>query len=178
MQRERVPLLIAAAMLIGCSGTESQTPTEFVPPTTPVAVARVSLPGTVVVNPNGEISPSPIVLRAADGTIVGLQGMEAASMASVIGAEVRAWGTLDGTQLDVDSFLVLAVDGLPASDGVLELTGESYALRLTDGGQRDVINPPAALKAHVGERVWLTGADDAPPTAFGVITTSANIVGT
>ena len=32
-----------------------------------------------------------------------------------------------------------------------------------------VSQPPAELQRHVGDRVWLAGVPDAPPTAFGVI---------
>lgn len=168
MQRERLSFLIAAAMLVGCTAIDSPTQ-PAVAPSIPVIGTRVVLRGTAIKNPTGELYPSSIVLLEADGTIVGLLGGQVASITSVLKAEVEVHGILDGAQLGVESFLVVAVGGAPASDGVLELSGSSYTLNLTGGGRRDVINPSAALKTHVGERVWLTGADDAPPTGFGVI---------
>jgi hypothetical protein len=155
-------------MLVGCTATDSPTQ-PAVAPSIPVIGSRVVLRGTAIKNPTGDLYPTSIVLLEADGTIVGLLGGQVASIASVLKAEVEVHGILDGTELSVESFLVLAVGGAPASDGVLQLIGSSYTLVLTGGGWRDVVDPSPALKAHVGERIWLTGADDASPTGFGVI---------
>lgn len=174
MQRNCLSFLTAAVVAAGCTGYEPSTTTGPLS-SEPLVGARVSLRGTPVKNPTGQITPSAIVLLESDGTIVGLQGGEVASLVSVLNAEVEIQGIFDGAELDVESFVVLAVGGLPAADGVLELNGTSYSLRLTTGGRRDVIDPSPALKALVGDRVWVTGADDTPPEAFGVIEMAASM---
>jgi hypothetical protein len=45
-----------------------------------------------------------------------------------------------------------------------------YALQLTRGGSVTLTDPPADLIAHLGQRVWVIGSLDGPPTAFGTIT--------
>jgi len=44
-----------------------------------------------------------------------------------------------------------------------------YALQLTRGDTVELKDPSTDLLAHIGERVWVAGPTDGPPTAFGVI---------
>ena len=44
-----------------------------------------------------------------------------------------------------------------------------YALRLTRGEVVELKAPSDELLAHIGERVWVAGPIDGPPTAFGLI---------
>ena len=108
-------------------------------------------------------------LRLTDGTTVLLIGSETDRLARVVGADVRVRGTWDAPPgLVVESFLVIAVDGRAASDGVLVQTDDGYALRLRDGSLHMLPALPEALMELIGARIWLTGIDE-PPVAFGVI---------
>jgi hypothetical protein len=133
-------------------------------------VRHATLRGTVINNPAGQETPSPIMLLESDGTMVGLWGEQLTALSTVIGAEVDVQGQFDDVELlTVESFVVVAVGGQPASDGVLERTEDGYGLRLMTGGVRDIKDPSQELQLHVGDRLWITGPDDGPPTAFGVI---------
>ena len=110
-----------------------------------------------------------VYLRQTDGTTTLLIGGETGRLARVVGTEVRVRGTWDAPPgLVVESFLVIAVDGRLASDGVLVQTDEGYALQLRDGSLCALPDLPEELMDFIGARIWLTGIDE-PPVAFGVI---------
>lgn len=166
MKQSHAAFMIAAAMLVGCN--DAQTPTTPLVSASSGPVAQ-TLRGTVMRDPENRVLPS-LVLRLEDGTLIGLSGPEAMPLASVLGADVEVVGTVEGESIiEVQRFVVRMVDGSDVSDGVLELTDDGYSLRLTLGGLRSVIDPPAELAAHVGERMWLIESDGGIPTAFGVI---------
>ena len=54
----------------------------------------------------------------------------------------------------VDSFVVRSSDGVVAHDGILELNNGNYSLRLHDGTRRAITVLPAALREHVGSRMY------------------------
>jgi hypothetical protein len=101
---------------------------------------------------------------------VRIEGAGSAGLASLSGAEVVVWGRRSEQHvLDAVSFAVRTVDGAAAVDGILERSGDAYALRLTDGSRRMVTRPSPALRERVGSRVWVTGPADVEPQAFGII---------
>jgi hypothetical protein len=134
---------------------------------TPVAPPSFAeLQGVVEVNGTEEYG---VRLRLPDGTTIQLIGGETERLARVVGAEVYVRGTWDAPPgLVVESFLVIAVDGRAASDGVLVQTDDGFALRLRDGSLHMLPALPEALMELIGARIWLTGIDE-PPVAFGVI---------
>jgi hypothetical protein len=78
----------------------------------------------------------------------------------------------------VADFLVRRVDGAEVMDGVVtalhlqdEIEGDviGYALSLTRGSLVPLMDPPAELIAHVGERVWIAETADGQASAFGII---------
>jgi hypothetical protein len=123
-----------------------------------------------------------VSLNTGDGRAILLVGANLTSVAQVDSTEVEvrgAWNS-DGA-FEVHDFVVRSVEGAPAMDGVLVARYDQptdidvgaqpigYDLQLTRGGTVALTDPPADLLAHIGARVWVTGALDAPPTAFGII---------
>ena len=169
MKRRHAVLGLAAALLTGCSDVQTPVGPVRTEGTQPVTTAQ-TLHGTVILDPAHRVQPA-LGLLLDDGTVIGLDGQEAQALASVIGATVEVQAAPSGDSIvDVQRFIVLTVDGKDVSDGILQLTDDgTYSLQLTAGGTRAVVNPPDALAAHVGERVWLTQDDGSGPQAFGVI---------
>lgn len=111
-----------------------------------------------------------VAMTSASGAVTALGGPQAALIGALAGAEIWVAGARD-TQgvLVVERFSVRSVDGRPARDGILERDGDGYYLRSPDGSRQVVAAPPPALRAHVGDRVWVSGPPDLPPVSFGVV---------
>ena len=70
----------------------------------------------------------------------------------------------------IEEFLVLAVGGRPAMDGVLGQDAGRYYLEPTGGG--DVFwftDAPSEFDANIGKRIWVTGSAEDPPLTFAAI---------
>lgn len=137
---------------------------------TPTLVTADTLRGVVLVV--GAVPETMVALRTAGGTIT-LGGPAVPALRSVVGAEVFIAGRRGGDPLRAwlaDRFIVRAVDGKPARDGVLESDGDALVLRPGDGSHSPIVNPPVALRTHIGRRVWVTGVASATPESWGVIT--------
>ena len=178
----RAQLFTAAAVLIACGCTESSLgpgkPVQASPPTPPELQLSV-ITGTVVTERSRP--PLHVVLRLEWGELVELVGSEASRLAMLDGAEVELRGTWTTELLSqppadvtsafsVDEFLVLAVEGRPAMDGVLGQDSGTYYLEPTRGG--DVFwfeDAPSEFDANIGKRIWVTGSTDDPPLRFAVI---------
>ncbi len=91
------------------------------------------------------------------------------SLRSVQGLEIEAFGHLEAGVLHVERFAVRGSDGVPAVDGMLQRDDDDHVLVTADGRRHRVTHLPESLHAHVGRRVWIAGALDRPPEAFGVI---------
>lgn len=169
-----VPILLAASLVASTSCSDTTSPTvpvggQAAPPT-----PLTSLEGVVHLSSN---KLNGIVLSVADGSDVVLDGPEAAELASVENATVEVRGRWDADTFLVADFLVRRVDGADVMDGILinlsatEIASDTsgYALRLTEGSIVPLLDPPAELTAHVGERVWVAQSADGQATAFGII---------
>jgi hypothetical protein len=121
-----------------------------------------------VVRLAGSAPTQRLVLRREDGSTLPLEGASLTALRRVGGTEVEARGVMQGESFAVSSFTVVAADGAPARDGVLERSGESLVLR-TATGRVTLGNPPSALRAQVGARVWITGDPATGPNAYGII---------
>jgi hypothetical protein len=179
MKSTRLVVLASVLASIGCT----DSPTYPTVPYTDSAARLEGILGTVAVN--GSYGERSVSLRLSSGEIVQLRGSEAMRLASVDGAEVLVrgfWIPGDEPQTDdaiswegdpqgfeVVEFVVLAVDGQTAFDGVLIEVDGALALQLADGGLRTIDDPPADLMTHLGERVWVTGLDEDRYFRFGVI---------
>lgn len=136
-----------------------------------------SLRGVVAVVGN---TPNTIVsLTAADGRIVVVHGDVLPELRAASGLEVMLFGSHAGTTRDGvpretpvmhgDRYIVRAVDGAPAHDGMLRFRNGVFLLERW--GQSAVIltTVPDALRKQVGARVYWVGAFDRAPLAYGVL---------
>ena len=169
MLRPRFLVLFPVVVLLACDRPPTTAPADPTQAVPPAASALLSYRG--VIESGAPLDPDGLYLNVTEGPRIRLVGGETARLARVVGAEVSLRGTLDAVDaMIVQTFLVIAVGGLPAADGVLVQVGEDYGIRLLiDGSMRTLVNPPDELKVHVGERVWITGPSDAPPVGYGVI---------
>ena len=181
MLSSRLLTAFAAAGLlaaVGCSDTTAPNVPQASTPGTPLEPQFMAISGSIRVT---GMLLNEVVLTTDSGFEVPLTGAPTAMLARLdaAGVEVRGlWGP-DGA-FQVADFVVQVVAGAPVLDGVLIavydtqiVTEESsilgYALRLTRGDTVGLKSPPDELLAHVGDRVWIAGPIDGPPTAFGVI---------
>jgi len=173
--------LLTAAVLITCGCTESSLgPGNLVGGTTPIPPqSELSIiTGTVVTESSRP--PVAVVLRLEWGELVELIGSEASRLVMLDGAEVQLRGTWTSPILqppdDVTSaftvaeFLVLAVGGRAAMDGVLGEDEGRYYLNLTGGDDVHWFDDaPTEFDANLGKRIWVTGSIEEPPLRFGPI---------
>lgn len=111
-----------------------------------------------------------VVVRPEDGPVLQVEGDARARMERVDGTTVEVAGVVDedaGT-IDARMFVVVEVDGLAATDGVLFRDEEGFGLVDHAGETHRLERLPAALQRLVGARVWVTGGLDMPQ-AWGVI---------
>jgi hypothetical protein len=169
-----VPSLIAACLAATASCNDTAAPTSpgrqaAPPPALTTLEGVIHLSATKV---NG------IVLSLDDGEDVILDGTGSANLTNVENADVEVRGQWSGDTFAVADFLVRRVDGAEVIDGVVtalhlqdEIEGDviGYALSLTRGSLVPLMDPPAELIAHVGERVWIAETADGQASAFGII---------
>lgn len=112
---------------------------------------------------------SRVALSTADGQLQ-LRGPVADTLRMASGIDVWVSGARDedGT-LRVEHYRVRSVDGVPATDGVLELDGDAAVL-VTTTGERVRFSPaPAGLRHLEGRRVWIAAPPGSEPQAWGVL---------
>jgi hypothetical protein len=159
--------------LIAVGACTDSPSAPYTPAITSPAPSLTTLRG--IVHVTGRSAP---VLTTEDGEW-SLAGPELSRLESVDGADVEVRGVWDAVGVFVvNDFLVRPIDGVEAMDGVLmeiyaydfdeEFIG--YGLRLTRSALVvPLTDPPNGLLEHLGERVWVTGGLNGPPSAFGVI---------
>jgi hypothetical protein len=170
-----IPILIVACLVATASCSDTGTPTSpgtgsQAGPTT----SQTTLYGIVHLSQTKE---GGTVLRMGDGE-VRLSGAGSAGLASVENAEVEVRGGFNGDSFVVADFLVRRVSGSDVMDGVLinvygqeaGSNGFGYGLSLTRGSIVSLPDPPAALIAYLGQRVWIAESADGRASAFGIIT--------
>ena len=176
----RAQLLIAAAVLIACGCTESSAgPDESVGIKGGFPAALESIRGTVFADTS--VSPIQVYLQLGADERVRVVGSEVHQLVSLDGAKVLVHGRWASQVLPVfidepisppfaiADFVVLAVDGREAMDGVLGEDEGRYYLRLTAGDAYWFANAPSEFDAYIGKRIWVTGWRDRPPLTYGVI---------
>lgn len=137
-----------------------------------MAAAPDTVRGLVVV---AGANPGVVMLRVTGGAeLVLLQGPAEGALRSLESLEIFAAGRVrrsphGRTLVDVRDFGVVADSGQPTRDGRLEKMGDVLTIVSAAGIATSVSQPSPELQRHVGDRVWLAGVPDAPPTAFGVI---------
>jgi hypothetical protein len=85
------------------------------------------------------------------------------------GLGVAIVGTRTGRSFSVDRFTVISANGVPATDGRLAVRGDTLVLITADGVAHALVQPPPALRDHVGGRAWVAGRIDQEPVSYGII---------
>jgi hypothetical protein len=111
-----------------------------------------------------------VVLRPPGGRQITLTGPLAKEIGVASGADVWVRGRrVDARTIEVSSYAVRSVDGVPAITGTLTADGDRLVLVSDDGRRHPIARPPAPLREHVGARVWITGDLASTITAYGVL---------
>ena len=111
----------------------------------------------------------PVVTLALDDASPSVTLDGPASLRRVAGLRVAVVGHRSGARLTVRRFVVLAANGVSATDGIIAADGETVALVTPDGVRHRLVNPPPLLRANVGRRAWVSGPLDREPVAYGII---------
>lgn len=142
----------------------------------PAPAATDAIVGTVQVVGTDSSASINLLPTSANGETYGLPIKLAAppAMRSVNGLLVRIVGTQASDRrwpgmVKVLSFAVVAVKGQTAVDGMLADDAGALYLVTADGRWHALAQPPAALRTHIGARVWIVGPLDHAPVAYGVI---------
>ncbi len=130
------------------------------------AAANDSLEGTIRVV---GVEVIPVVTLAFEGVTPSLTLDGPASLRRVDGLRVAVTGHRNGATLVVTRFVVVAANGVPATDGVLASEGASTVLVTADGVRHRLVNPPPLLRENPGHRAWVSGPLDREPVAYGII---------
>ena len=175
----RARLLTAVAVVIACGCTESVAPDESVGLKGGVPPDLESIKGTVIAD--AAAAPVQVYVQVGADERVKIVGLEAHQLVSLDGAEVELHGRWASQALPVfidepvrppfalAEFVVLAVGGRRAMDGVLGENEGRYYLRLTAGDAYWFGDTPSAFDTYIGKRIWVTGWRDRPPLTYGVI---------
>ncbi len=138
------------------------------------AVARVrrdTVRGVVALI--GDATAPQLVLYQREGDInIALSGMATTGMSRLVGTEIVVRGfKVAPRDVVVSDYIVRAVKGVPAFDGVLDRTDGEWGLTLTDGtGRKRLPVVPPMLSSLPGLRVWVSlrpGSDT--PDGYGLI---------
>lgn len=121
-----------------------------------------------------------ILSSSAGDTVFAVRGALLVQLDRAVGLEVMLAGTRSATRdysasprgatvFDVTQFFVRRADGQVAIDGVLDLRDGKYFLVTTLGERKEVPYLPQALRGHVGSWVFLVGALEKAPSAYGIL---------
>ncbi len=115
--------------------------------------------------------PTKQVVLRANGVIVTLSGMATNGLAQLAGTEITVRGLKTSPRdVVVLSYVVRAVGGVPAWDGVLQGSDGQWVLRLTEGGIKRFTSMPDVLRSRPGARVWISARNgSSKPEAYGVV---------
>ena len=189
VQADRAAATVDTSGSGGTAGTEaplrggvggmarSATPVRSGASGTPASAASVRPPAGadtlrgVIRVVGASIDAHPVIRPNGGGAMVSLGGPNAATLGRLSGIDVWVSGTREGNgAMIVDRFLVRVVGGVPAMDGTLtERDGRLAILMTGEPTEKPIANPPAALRARVGQRVWLTGSLATGAVTFGTI---------
>jgi|GEM_PF-510182 len=178
-------VVLAAVLAVGAGCSSNRTTPEQAPGVA-VGGGEVVVPGDTLRGTVAIVGAEPlteVVLRpAGGGRDVVLQGDVVAELRRVAGVEVWVAGRDAGPAVGssavavpgarafrVERFEVRRVDGVPAVDGILVVSGDAAYLRTAAGAELPIAHLPTALRGKAGARVWLSGRLDGNIEAFGVI---------
>jgi hypothetical protein len=131
------------------------------------AIEPDSLIGAVSVT--GTAFEQQLVLRSGDrATPLSAGASDSAALSRMGGVEVLVIGKRTPDLFQVERFTAVKVAGSPVVDGFVRYDGGRLALETTHG-RVPLGNPPVALRAMIGARVWIAGPLDTGPNSYGVI---------
>jgi hypothetical protein len=179
----RTHITLAAAILVAIACDDSPT-SPSVPYSGAPPVQQVELIGTIELESGFDLPAIHLVQSTGDRAL--LLGSEAERLIALAGADVLVRGSWVGfgppddaseglryaastIGLAVNEFVVLAVDGRTALDGVVIEADGHFALRLSDGTIHTFTDAAIDLADYVGARVWVTGSEQEPPLRYGAI---------
>jgi hypothetical protein len=154
MRRTRVVAVVAVALAATCHHAA------------PASAATDSIRGHVRVV---GVEALPRLTLVPDDGQLAVRLLGPPSLRRVDGLDVDVFGTRAGDLFTVQRFVVVAANGVPATDGRLVADGATIDLVTADGARHALVSPSPNLRANVGHRVWVSGPLDHPPVAYGVI---------
>jgi hypothetical protein len=131
----------------------------------PVIAPNDSLEGIVRVV---GVEAMPETVLATDDGSRSLRLVGPDALRRVAGLRIAVIGLRDNQSFAVWRFVVVAANGVAASDGLLVARGDSLVL-VTQRGALLVRAPSPGLRAALRHRVWISGPLDAPTVAYGII---------
>ena len=155
-------LAVASVALVSLSACGGRTVARGAPP---VIAPNDSIEGIVRIV---GVEASPETVLAMDDGSRSLRLVGADALRRVAGLRVAVIGLRDNQSFDVWRFVVVAANGVAASDGLLVARGDSLVL-VTQRGAVLVRAPSPGLRAVLRHRVWISGPLDAPTVAYGII---------
>jgi hypothetical protein len=118
------------------------------------AQGRERVQGVVRVVGSAPMNVRTVIQHEAGSTTV--SGPLTAELRRLAGAEVEAHGRSEQGAFIVDEYSIVAIDGRPATLGVVEgRAGEYLQLRTPDGELLYVLGAPDHFR--IGEKVWVQG---------------------
>jgi len=166
-------ILIAVAgsiSLLACSGDPAAIRASGVNPYQPIpnTPSLAIVAGRVTATIQG--TDTVVSVRDDHGDVHRMVGSQAATLATVNGGDVIAFGTWDANPgFVVQDFEVVGMLGRPALDGVLEALDTGYALRMANGSIRPVPGLTSECADYVGARLWVIGWEEGKDVVFGPI---------
>jgi hypothetical protein len=165
-----------ACLLLACAG--APVPHGIPPGTRPVAAMLDSLDGSVQLV--GPVPMGMVLLQPSEAPAVRLESADSALLRAVDGLTVRVHGAQAAAasgagpeaaaRFTVRRLRVLAIEGVPALDGLLAHEGGRWVLRSREGVTYRLPEPlPEPLQGLVGARIVWAGGLDAPPRAYAVL---------
>ncbi|MEO8624685.1 MAG: hypothetical protein ABI625_26620 [bacterium] len=123
----------------------------------------------VVLTPIG--GGAPLAVSGAQKTLLrGLGGIEVMVRGRRTGEHSATATPRAVAVFDVDSFVVRAVDGVAATDGIVAEAAGRFYLVVRDGTRLSADHLPAVLQRKVGARVFVAGLLAREAASYGVIT--------
>ena len=121
-----------------------------------------------------------LLVVPSTGDAIMPRGAEGQLLRTLTGVEVMVRGRLTGDYafdagprgarvFDMRQFVVRAVDGVAALDGILSRGDDGWMLTAFDGRRHPIAQLPSALAELDGARVYLVGPLDRAPQAYGII---------
>lgn len=179
-------LLAACALPVAaaCRRSNTETPAPASSTSAPLAASPTTIAADTVrgiVQRVGSDPTSVLVLSAArDQTVFALRGSMLDQLGRAVGLEVMISGARStakdysasprgATIFEVEQFFVRGADGQVALDGILSQRNGVFVLAVTGGSEKSVPFLPAALRGHIGSRVFLVGGLEQAPAGYGIL---------